>query len=356
MAQGDDKDSKTEEPTFKKISDAQEKGNVPSSREATTFASFIALLVAGFFLFGSNILHLQHALSHFIGNPNAWRLENAADAILLLKLIGYETAKLLVPVVLLLMIAGIGSSALQNAPRLVLTRIQPKWSHLSLTKGLGRIFGMTGLVEFGKAIFKVTAVGIVGYLVFQITEAEIYASMFMEPIILPGLIRTVLLRIFIWITLLTLALVVLDILWTRFKWRKDLRMSKQEIKDEHKQAEGDPLVKQRIRMVARERARRRMIAEVPRATLVITNPTHYAVALRYVRDEGGAPLVIAKGQNLIALKIREIAESYGIPIIEDKPLARSLYDTVEVNKMIPSEFYKAVAEIIFYLHQRKIRN
>jgi flagellar biosynthetic protein FlhB len=133
-------------------------------------------------------------------------------------------------------------------------------------------------------------------------------------------------------------------------------MSKQEVKDEHKQSEGDPLVKQRIRMVARERARRRMIAEVPRATLVITNPTHYAVALRYTRNEGGAPLVIAKGQNLVALKIREIAERYDIPIVEDKPLARSLYDSVEVNKMIPSAFYKAVAEIIFYLHQRKIRN
>jgi flagellar biosynthetic protein FlhB len=131
-------------------------------------------------------------------------------------------------------------------------------------------------------------------------------------------------------------------------------MTKQEVKEEHKQMEGDPKIKARIRTLGRERARKRMMAAVPRATVIITNPTHYAVALRYVRAEGGAPLVLAKGLDLVALKIREIGEEHGIPIVEDKPLARSLYDSVEVDQLIPPQFYKAVAEIIYYLHIRKM--
>ena len=130
-------------------------------------------------------------------------------------------------------------------------------------------------------------------------------------------------------------------------------MTRQEVKDEMKQVDGDPLVKARMRSLARDRARKRMIAAVPRATFVVTNPTHYAIALRYVKEEGGAPMVIAKGQDLIALKIREIATQHSIPIIEDKLLARSLYKVVEVDKMIPPEFYKAIAEIVFFLFQRR---
>ena len=144
----------------------------------------------------------------------------------------------------------------------------------------------------------------------------------------------------------------IDWFWQRLSFMRRMRMSKQEIKDEMKETEGDPLIKGRIRSIARDRARKRMIAAVPRATLVIANPTHFAVALRYVRSEGGAPLVLAKGKDLIALRIREVAEQQGIPVVEDKPLARSLHDSVEVDRMIPPEFYKAVAKIILFLSSR----
>ncbi len=147
-----------------------------------------------------------------------------------------------------------------------------------------------------------------------------------------------------------------DIAWSRIKWRQDLRMTKQEVKDEMKSTEGDPIYKAKRRSIAMDRHRRRMMAAVPRATMVIANPTHYAIALRYVREEGGAPLVLAKGQDLIALKIREIAEAAGIPVIEDKALARSMYNHVEVSKMIPAEFYKAVAEVIHFLQARAPRS
>jgi flagellar biosynthetic protein FlhB len=148
----------------------------------------------------------------------------------------------------------------------------------------------------------------------------------------------------------TIMLVAADLVWAHLKWRIDLRMTRQEIKDEMKQSEGDPLVKARLRSLARDRARRRMMAAVPRASVVIANPTHYAIALRYERSEGGAPLVLAKGADIVALRIREVAGKHGIPIVEDKPLARALYDAVEVDQWIPPEFYKAVAKVLYYLY------
>ncbi len=139
------------------------------------------------------------------------------------------------------------------------------------------------------------------------------------------------------------------------KWRKRMMMTRQEVKDEHKQSEGDPAVKAKRRSLALDRRRRRMMADVPRATLVIANPTHFAIALRYKREEGGAPVVVAKGQDILALKIREIAGQHGIAVIENKPLARSMYDLVEVGELIPPEFYKAVAEVIHYVQSRDTR-
>jgi flagellar biosynthetic protein FlhB len=184
-------------------------------------------------------------------------------------------------------------------------------------------------------------------------QTDVTNAMFMEPGALPGLILSMVGRVLSTVAVATLVLVAADLVWSRLFWQRDLRMTRQEIKDELKQVDGDPIVKARLRSLARDRLRKRMMAAVPRATLVIANPTHYAVALRYVREEGGAPLVVAKGQDLIALKIREIAVEHGIPVIENKALAKSLYRSVEVDEMIPPEFYKAVAEIVFFLFARQ---
>ena len=177
--------------------------------------------------------------------------------------------------------------------------------------------------------------------------------MYMEPVALPRLVRDLSVRLVAGVAAATLVLVVLDLVWSRVFWRRELRMSRQEVKDELKQSDGDPILRSRMRSLARDRSRRRMMAAVPRATLVIANPTHYAVALRYVREEGGAPLVLAKGRDLIALRIREIAEQHNVPVIEDKLLARSLHDKVVVDQMIPAEFYKAVAQIVHFIATRK---
>src|SRR5690606_29832994 len=155
------------------------------------------------------------------------------------------------------------------------------------------------------------------------------------------------------ILIATALLAAVDVAWSRHHWFTQLKMTKQEVKDEYKQSQGDPIIKSRQRSIARDRARRRMINNVPRATLVITNPTHYAVALRYVREESDAPVVIAKGQDLIALKIREIARENDIPIFEDPPLARSMFAQVSVDSVIPSVFYKAVAELVHRVYVKQ---
>jgi flagellar biosynthetic protein FlhB len=180
----------------------------------------------------------------------------------------------------------------------------------------------------------------------------VFNAMFLAPYAVPELMQTMAIRLFLSVIAATALLVVADLVWSRFFWRHELRMTRQEVKDEQKQSDGDPIIKARLRSLARDRARKRMISRVPKATVVIANPTHYAIALRYVRSENRAPLVVAKGLDLIALKIRAIAEQHGIPVVEDKLLARSLYDKVEVDQLIPPEFYKAVANVILYLMSR----
>jgi len=180
----------------------------------------------------------------------------------------------------------------------------------------------------------------------------VFNSLFMSPYMLPDLLQSLTIRLFASVVAAIAVMVVLDLLWSRFHWRRELRMTKQEVKDEHKQSDGDPIVKSRMRSLARDRARKRMISRVPQATVVIANPTHYAIALRYVRSENHAPIVVAKGLDLIALKIRSIAEKHEIPVVEDKLLARSLYDKVDVDQLIPPEFYRAVANVILYIMSR----
>ena len=240
MADTDDKDSKTEDATEKKVRNAMEEGNVPASREASTLASFIAIFLAGTFFFADNVVQLRNTLIGLIDHPGGWRLETGADASAVLLPIANSAAGLLIPVILLLLAAGIASSVLQNPPRLVTKRIAPDLSRISLQKGFGRLFSMSGLVEFAKSLFKLGAVATVGFLVLKATQFEVLASMFMDPATLPGLIRTVLVRIVGWVALLTFALVVADIFWSHMKWRKELRMTKQEVKDEFKQIRRRP--------------------------------------------------------------------------------------------------------------------
>jgi flagellar biosynthetic protein FlhB len=353
MSEGPDQESKTEEPTEKKVRDSVEKGRIPVSREVSIFSSMIALLIILSFLTIDSVRSLTATLARLIDDPSGIRIRNGADAVEFLSVLGLSSAKLMLPMVVVMAIAGLASSFLQNAPLIVFERIKPELSRISLAKGWGRIFGSQGRVEFAKALFKFLAISIVVTIVLRAEEAVAVNSLFGDPTAVPELVLTTAMRLVSTISIATIVLVALDLVWARFHWRRDLRMTKQEVKDEFRQAEGDPLVKSRFRSLARDRARKTMLAAIPRATLVIANPTHYAIALKYKHGEDAAPTVLAKGQDLIALKIREIAEQHNVPIVEDKMLARSMYDAAQVDRVIPPEFFRPVAEIIYFLHSRK---
>jgi flagellar biosynthetic protein FlhB len=355
VAEGVDKESKTEEATEKKIRDTIEEGKLPHSKEAALLSSFVAILIYAVFFADDAIAKTGALLKDFLERPEVWRLGSAEDVGQLFQIVLMEVGKQLSVVLLLLAIAGIGANVLQNMPQFVGERVRPKLSHISLSKGWERLFGVAGFVEFAKSLAKLIFVMVI--LSFAVNEARdrLMSGMLTNPTAFGLVMRDVLIRILISITLVMAVIAVVDLLWSRFHWRQDLRMTRQEIKDEHKQSEGDPIVKMRLRSLARDRARNRMMTAVPRATLIIANPTHFSIALKYVRDEDSAPIVLAKGQDLVALKIREIAAENGIPIFEDVALARSMYKQVSVDSVIPAQFYQAVAELVRIVYAKKNR-
>jgi len=352
VAEEADKDSKTEEATEKKIRDSIDKGEVPFARELPSFASFLAILAFMIFFAQPSAAQLGSFLSMFIERADEFKLGAAHDAILLQRLVFLELAKLLGSLMFLLMLAGIAASVVQNVPSFVLKRIQPQMSRISLKKGWERLFGKKGWVEFAKSVGKILVVG--GFLVFAMSAAQdrLLAGMITHPMAFTSVIRDIGVEIVITIASVMVIIAGADLLWSRYHWREDLRMTRQEIKDEIKQNDGDPIVKARMRSLQRDRARKRMMQAVPQATLVIANPTHYAIALRYVRSENAAPVVVAKGQDLVALKIREVAEEHGIPVFEEVQLARSMYDQVKIDQMIPAQFYQAIAELVRTIYAR----
>lgn len=352
MTEKPDKDTKTEEATPRRIEDALRKGNTPTSRELVSFAAIASLPIAfhiGAANFSGNALD---TLKKLVDSPHEFRLVSVTDVTELVISIGLSLLSSVVVPLLVLMIAGLVAALAQNTPRFAGERIKPEFSRISITGGWGRIFGAHGRVELIKALFKFVLLGLVATTFFGSYASSLLNALLIAPADLPRVIVDKTSEFLITLSIVLSALAFADVVWSRFKWRSELRMSKQEIKDEHKQSEGDPIVRARQRSLARDRARRRMLAAVPRATLVIANPTHYAVALRYAKGEQAAPLVLAKGLDHVALRIREVAELNGIPVVEDRALARSLYDAVVPDRPIPAEFYKAVAEIIIYLMSR----
>ncbi|WP_454916033.1 flagellar biosynthesis protein FlhB [Xanthobacter sediminis] len=353
MAEDQDKESKTEEASEKKISDALEKGNVPFSREATLFASLLGVLACLAFFVAAPARVLTDDLARLIDDPGGFRLEHGSDAVELLWSTMMAAGRFLTPMIIVLAIAGVVAAVFQNVPSLVLERISPKWNRISPASGFKRLIGIQGQIEFGKSLFKLLAVGLVAGMVLYWEEHRVVDAMLSDPLLLPSAVLELAMRLVSAVCVATIVLVGADLVWSRFHWRAELRMTKQEVKDEFKQMEGDPLVKARMRAVARQRARHRMMNAVPKATVVIANPTHYAIALKYDRDLGGAPLVLAKGLDLVALKIREIAEHNAIPVVEDRALARAMYDAVEVDQWIPREFYRPVAQVLHFIYSKR---
>jgi flagellar biosynthetic protein FlhB len=350
MSDDQDKDSKTESPTEKKMTDAMEKGNTPFSREVTMFASVVAIYIFVVFFLPTGFATVAESLKDIFEQPEAWRINTSTDVVALISHLFWKAGTLLIPFFVLLIVFGIGSSILQNLPSPVLDRVAPKMNRISPVGGFKRIYGIQGIVEFAKAFAKVAVVSLIIVLVLWNDYYATLDSMFSDPLTIFATMSKDFNQIMIVILIATAVIAIADFFWTRHHWYTELMMTKQEVKEELKQSQGDPIIRARLRSIARDRARRRMITAVPRATLVIANPTHYAIALRYVREEGDAPVVVAKGQDLVALKIREMAEQNGIPVFEDPPLARSMFAQVSVDSVIPPVFYKAVAELIHRIY------
>jgi flagellar biosynthetic protein FlhB len=353
MSESADKESKTEDATEKKIRDTVEKGKLPSSREAPILASFLAILVFAVFFAQQTIGEMGMFLSVFLEKPEDWPLDTASDVGTLYKAVLMQVGQAVTALVAMLMAAGFLASAVQNLPQFVGERIQPQASRISLSEGWKRLFGVQGFVEFAKAVGKLVFVSLVLIFILRDDLTRLLAGMITPPGSFGLTIRDIAINILVAIVVVMGAIAAVDVVWSRFHWLQDLRMTKQEVKDEMKQSEGDPIVKSRLRSLARDRARRRMMTAVPRATLIIANPTHFSIALRYVREENAAPVVLAKGQDLVALKIREIARENNIPIFEDVALARSMYKQVSVDSVIPQHFYQAVAELIRIVYAKQ---
>ena len=349
MSEAEDPESKTQEATEKKIQDSLEEGRAPVSRDLTQAFGLLSLLLCLGFIFDGATRRLTEALTRAFSNAGALYIGSGADMSRYIETLAIEVGVFLAPLVFTFMIAGLAGAFVQSAPRFVISRIIPDVSRLSMIAGWRRIFGLDGAIELGKAVIKLIIVG--GAIVFSgLTDrATMTDAMRSDPALLPLITLRILMHLTGVVSIAFGVVAAGDFIWSRIKWRRDLRMSREEVKEEFRQAEGDPFVKARMRSIAMDRSRRRMMAAVPTASLVIANPTHYAIALRYVREEGGAPRVVAKGRDLIALKIRDIARRHQVPVFERKELARGMFDFVEVDHMIPPEFYRPVAELIHFI-------
>ena len=356
MSDDQDKDSKTEDPTGKKIQDALTKGNFAISPEVAIFTSSHAFYIYLVFFLPNNSAHLAEVLKNLIEHPEQWRIDTSTDLVSVCGYLLLQAAYFMLPAAILFMSFGMIASVGQHMPSFVLERIRPQWNRISPVSGFKRMFSVNGLVHFGKSLIKIVAAGLIMYFTLRSEYFKLLDSLFSDPQTMFPILMRIVRKMVVVVLCCAFLVAAADILWTRHQWFTNLKMTKQEVKDEMKQSQGDPVVKARQRSIARDRARRRMISSVPRATLVITNPTHYAIALRYVAQESEAPIVVAKGQDLVALKIREIAQENGIPIFEDPPLARSMFAQVSVDSVIPSVFYKAVAELIHRVYAARRQN
>lgn len=344
----EDDSSKTEEPTGKRLGEAREKGQVGKSREVDHWLMLLAITLV-IFIFGPKMGgDLKEALVIYIAQANQIPLDTRALQQLFLHL-ATRTAFMLAPAVALLAVAGIGSSFLQHGFLFAPQLLMPQWSRLAFGNGLKRIFSWSALVEFAKGALKLTILGGFCYWLLRGDFEQLEKYIFLDPMQIMASIERLALKLLAGLLCMLAFIATLDFMYQRFSLMRSLRMTKEEVREEFKQSEGDPMVKGRLRQLRVERARRRMMQAVPKADVVVTNPTHYAIALKYDAATMTAPKLVAKGVELVAKRIRDLAVEHNVPIVENPPLARALYAKVEIDQEIPPEHYKPVAEIIGYV-------
>ncbi|MXP10446.1 flagellar biosynthesis protein FlhB [Pseudoblastomonas halimionae] len=342
-----DSGEKTHDPTDKKLEDARKKGEVASAPEMRHASMFVAAVVV---MGGMGAWTVSRMLTIFVGLwGGADDLDLAGSGLSFAAVVMGQAALALGPLLGMLLIFALLTMFLQGRPTLAWSRLKLKWNKLSPASGIKRLFGKQGLVEFVKTLAKFGLVTGVALIVVWPHARGIETLVGVPSHEVGKLAADLVFRMIKAATILVAALALFDFVYQRRAFIKKMRMSLQEIKDEHKNTEGDPQIKAKVRAIGMERAKRRMMTKVPQASVIITNPTHYAVALQYDHGAMAAPVVVAKGVDAVALKIREIAAGHDIPIIEKPPLARALHASAKLDQPIPAEHYLAVAEIITYV-------
>jgi flagellar biosynthetic protein FlhB len=347
MAEEKDSSQKTEEPTPRRIEEALKRGQVAFSRELTNFIMLILITLFIVWIFPNVITKANLQLGNYINQPHNFVEDiQGGDVIKLAISIVSDFGVILIVPFLISIVGAIFSSFIQNGFVYSPEAIMPSLQKISPLNGLKRLFSLRAIIDFIKGLLKLSLVGIAAYLVIR---PELDTLEFLHQLDFNSMLVVLLQlisKMFIVICVVMGFIAVVDIIYERFQHHKNLMMTKEEVKEEMRQSEGNPEIKAKLRAVRLERIKKRMIAQVPKADVIITNPTHFAVALKYDKKSMPAPQVIAKGQDYLALKIREIAKKNKVPIVENPPLARALFDSVEVDEYVPFEHYKAVAEII----------
>jgi flagellar biosynthesis protein FlhB len=343
----DDTDDKTEDPTQKRLEDAHGRGDVAKSQEVNTwFVIAGGTLVLSTFsgsMGGGILVPMRNLVA------NSWMIHADGAALLSLgQTLGIAVLGAIGVPLLMLMLAAIAGNMIQHRLVWSAEQLKPKFSKVSPGAGLKRIFGKQAAANFAKGLFKLIALGAVMMMVLWPERIRLESFLRFDPDAILGVTTGLVLHLMGAVVAMLAAVAIADYFFQYRQWYERQKMSLQEIKDEFKQSEGDPHIKGRIRQLRQQRMKKRMMAAVPKASVIITNPTHYSVALSYDRGMS-APVCVAKGVDNIAFKIREVAKEHDIPIVENVPLARALYATVDIDEEIPVEHYHAVAEIIGYV-------
>lgn len=344
MSDAPEDDQKTEEPTHKRLDDARKRGEVATAAEMRHAAMFAGVLIVGGMLAVASAQAMQ-GLADLIEHAGDSPLDPGGARRVALEALALSGRILLVPFAVLMAVSIVGG-LVQGRPTIAWDRVKPKWSKLSPIAGLKRVLNLT---EFLKTLAKFAAVGIAAVWVIGPDVGALALAAQLDAGGLAKLAGALAFKLTAAVAVIVAVIAVLDAAYQRFSFLKRMRMTKQEVKDEHHDAEGDPHIKAKRRAIALERSRRRMMADVPKATVVIANPTHFAVALQYEHGVTAAPVVLAKGVDAVALRIRQVAEEAGVTVVENPPLARALHATSEIGKPIPVEHYAGVAEVIGFV-------
>jgi flagellar biosynthetic protein FlhB len=343
---------RTEKPTSRRLRQAREKGQVARSKEISSAASLISVLLTLSF-FGPTVIKIlqsdmQRVLTAKVPSDITITYISALFASSSL-----QVGIVVLPIMIIALVFSVGSNALQGGFIFTTEALGIHFEKFSPKSGLERIFSKNGLVELAKSLVLILVVSFLSYQVI-VKYMPIYPRLILMDVQkLFHWITAISYEIFIRVAVLLVIVAIGDYFFQKYRFTEQLKMTKQEVKEDFKEQEGDPLIKGRIRRIQREMARKRMMADVPNADVIITNPTHYAVALSYKMDSMEAPKVVAKGVGFLALKIRELAQKHDIPIVENRPLAQNLYKNVEVGDYIPGHLYRAVAEILAYIYKAK---